>query len=108
MVIVISYDEYDTDILDKYNVTIIRPLQMGLDIIANLLDKNVSWPVNIGNREGEIVEVQVLKNSHLIGVKLEAYTPRELEHCADICRRQTPAANGKHPHTHRQQGCSSR
>lgn len=75
MVIVISYDEYDTDILDKYNVTIIRPLQMGLDIIANLLDKNVSWPVNIGNREGEIVEVQVLKNSHLIGVKLKHIRP---------------------------------
>lgn len=75
MVIVISYDDYDTSTLDEFNVTIVRPMQMGLDIIASLLDKNVSWPVNIGNREGELVEVQVLKNSHLIGVRLKHIRP---------------------------------
>jgi len=75
MIIVISYDDYDTSVLDEFNVTIVRPMQMGLDIIANLLDKNVSWPVNIGNREGEIVEVQVLKNSHLVGVRLKHIRP---------------------------------
>ncbi|ADD68704.1 TrkA-C domain protein [Denitrovibrio acetiphilus DSM 12809] len=75
LIIVISYDDYDTGILDEFNITVVRPLQMSLDIIANLLDKNVSWPVNIGNREGEIVEVQVLKNSHLIGVKLKHIRP---------------------------------
>jgi hypothetical protein len=75
MIIIISYDDYETSPLDEFNVTIVRPMQLGLDYIANLLDKNVSWPINIGNRDGEIVEVQVLKNSHLIGVKLKHIRP---------------------------------
>lgn len=75
MIIVISYDAYDTSVLDEFSVTVVRPVQMGLDIIASLLDKNVSWPVNIGNRQGEIVEVQVLKNSHLVGVRLKHIRP---------------------------------
>jgi len=75
LIIVVSYDDYDTSALEEFNVTVVRPMQMGMDIIANLLDKNVSWPINIGNRDGEVVEVQVLKNSHLIGVRLKHIRP---------------------------------
>lgn len=75
MIIVVSYGDYDTEILEKYNVTIIKPMQMGIDIVATLLERNVSWPINIGNRQGEIVEVQVLKYSHLVGVKLRHIRP---------------------------------
>ncbi len=75
MVLIISYEVYDTSILDEYNVIVIKPMQLGLDIISSMLDKNVAWPINIGNRQGEIVEVQVMKNSHLVGVKFKHIRP---------------------------------
>jgi len=40
-----------------------------------MIEKNVAWPVNIGKGAGEIVEVQVLRYSHLVGVRLKHLRP---------------------------------
>ncbi|HAL87237.1 MAG TPA: hypothetical protein DCM31_10510, partial [Deferribacteraceae bacterium] len=69
-IIVLSYGNYDDSILDSYNVNIVHPLNVGIEIIASMIEKNVAWPVNIGKGAGEIVEVQVLRYSHLVGVRL--------------------------------------
>ncbi len=74
-IIVLSYGNYDDSVLDKYNVNIVHPLNVGIEIIASMIEKNVAWPVNIGKGEGEIVEVQVLRYSHLVGVKLKHLRP---------------------------------
>ncbi|QAR34418.1 hypothetical protein EP073_13720 [Geovibrio thiophilus] len=70
-IIVLSYGNYPDSLLDKYNVNIVHPLNVGIEIIASMIEKNVAWPVNIGKGAGEIVEVQVLRYSHLVGVRLK-------------------------------------
>ncbi|MGE4497620.1 MAG: NAD-binding protein [Deferribacterales bacterium] len=74
-IIVLSYGNYSDSILDKYNVNIVHPLNVGIEIIASMIEKNVAWPVNIGKGAGEIVEVQVLRYSHLVGVRLKHLRP---------------------------------
>lgn len=74
-IIVLSYGNYYDSILDSYNVNIVHPLNVGIEIIASMIEKNVAWPVNIGKGAGEIVEVQVLRYSHLVGVRLKHLRP---------------------------------
>jgi hypothetical protein len=74
-IIVLSYGNYDDSVLNKFNVNIVRPMNVGIEIVASMIEKNVAWPVNIGKGLGEIVEVQVLRYSHLVGVKLEYLRP---------------------------------
>lgn len=74
-IISISYSEQADEGLLAYGVTSLNPIDLGIKAVNGIIEKNVAWPLNIGRRQGEIVEVNVLKNSHLVGRKLKYLRP---------------------------------
>jgi len=61
--------------LDHFNVRVINPLDTNLDMIFGLIEKNYLKPTNIGLGKGEIVEVTIMRRSHLLNRKLRYIKP---------------------------------
>ena len=74
-IIQIAYSEKLNEGIQEYGVTTLNPIDLGIKAVNGIIEKNVAWPLNIGKRQGEIVEVNVLKNSHLVGRKLKYLRP---------------------------------
>ncbi len=56
---------------EKYNVEIIKPTDLITKIILAKIEKNYAVAINIGLRQGEIIEINVLARSHLVDRKLK-------------------------------------
>ncbi|MGE4318269.1 MAG: TrkA family potassium uptake protein [Deferribacterales bacterium] len=74
-IIHIAYTDRLNEEIQEFGVTTLHPIDLGIKAVTGIIEKNVSWPLNIGKRQGEIVEVNVLKNSHLVGRKLKYLRP---------------------------------
>ena len=73
-VLVILYKKTENlEELDKFNVKIINPLDINIELITGIIDKNYIRPLNIGLGEGEIVEVLIIRRSHMIHRKLKHF-----------------------------------
>ncbi len=70
-ILVLLYKRTDNlEELGKFNVKIINPLDINIELITGIIDKNYIRPLNIGLGEGEIVEVLIIRRSHMIHRKL--------------------------------------
>lgn len=69
-IIAISHQQKQNDFYTKYNVTSIDPVAVGVASLKVMIEQNYAVPANIGLGKGEIVEVSILRNSHLVGRKL--------------------------------------
>ncbi|NPA51402.1 MAG: hypothetical protein GXO22_00715 [Aquificae bacterium] len=74
-IIVLLYEVEKAESFQKYNVKIIKPVEIVINIILNTLEKNYSKAINIGLGKGEIVEVQILAKSHLVDRLLKYIRP---------------------------------
>ncbi len=86
-IMVLVYDD-DGDLDQKfqpYNAVLIKPVELGIQVIRKKLDKNVGQAINIGLGKGELLEVHVLSRSHLVGRKLKHLRPSQW-HIAAIYR----------------------
>lgn len=75
-ILVLVYNEVDEKLFEPYNATIINPLELGIQVVLKKMTTNVSHAANVGNEEGELVEVLVRSWSHLVGRKLKHLNPR--------------------------------
>ncbi len=57
------------------DVKLIRPLEIAIQVIRNLLHRNYSQAINIGLGKGELLEINVLAGSHLVDRKLKYLRP---------------------------------
>lgn len=69
-IIGIYHKFFQKEIFAKYNITVIDPLSSGLNEVKKIIEKNYAVPSNIGLGKDEIVEVSVVRRSHLIGRRL--------------------------------------
>ncbi len=74
-IIVLLYEPERADEFTKYNVKIVKPVDIVINIILNTLEKNYSKAINIGLGKGEIIEVQILAKSHLVDRLLKYIRP---------------------------------
>lgn len=58
-----------------YNVTLVKPVELGITVILNRLERNYARAIDIGQRKGEIIEVTILSKSHLVDRKLKYLRP---------------------------------
>ncbi len=57
---------------DKYeNIEILEPTELITKILLTKIEKNYSIAINIGLRQGEIIEINILARSHLVDRKLK-------------------------------------
>jgi len=82
---VVSYAVQEDPRLEKFGVTILNPMQLGIGFVLNKLEKNYVKAVDIGLRKGEIIEVPILTKSHLVDKKLRMLRPTKW-HVAAIYR----------------------
>lgn len=74
-IIILWYkDEYRSD-FEKFNAKVINPLNISVEAVMGLIDKNYSKPTNIGLGAGEIVEVSILRRSHIVERKMRFLHP---------------------------------
>jgi Trk K+ transport system NAD-binding subunit len=74
-IIVLVYEEVEEKLFEKYNVTIINPLKLGVQAIVKTVEKNVIYATNVGLGKGELIEVAIKTRSHLVGRKLKYLRP---------------------------------
>ena len=66
---------HDITDFEKYGAKVINPMAMGVGAVESLIDKNYSKPANIGLGQGEIVEVSILRSSHIVDRKMRYLQP---------------------------------
>ncbi|MDR0454895.1 MAG: NAD-binding protein [Deferribacteraceae bacterium] len=59
-----------SDLLTSYKVITVDPVNVGIQSLMALIEKNYATPSNIGLGKGEIAEVTIVRRSHLIDKKL--------------------------------------
>ncbi len=74
-IIVILYESEKSELFVEYNVKIVKPVDIVINIILNTIEKNYSKAINIGLGKGEIIEVQILAKSHLVDRMLKYIRP---------------------------------
>lgn len=75
-ILVLVYNEVDKSLFEPFNVIIINPLELGIQVVLKKMSTHVSHAANVGNEEGELVEVLVRSWSHLVGRKLKHLNPK--------------------------------
>lgn len=60
---------------EKFGAKVINPMSIGIEAIENIIDKNYTRPSNIGLGLGEIVEVSILRRSHIVDRKMRYLRP---------------------------------
>ena len=65
----------DATDFEKYGAKVINPMALGVGAVESLIDKNYSKPANIGLGHGEIVEVSILRRSHIVDRKMRYLQP---------------------------------
>ena len=74
-IIILWYqDEYGKD-FEVFNAKVLNPLSISVEVVKSLIDKNYSKPSNIGLGLGEIVEVSILRRSHIVERKMQYLNP---------------------------------
>ncbi len=68
--VLLFYEEKEAD-FEKYNVEILKPTDLITKILLTKIEKNYSIAINIGLRQGEIIEINILARSHLVDRKLK-------------------------------------
>ncbi len=80
--IILWYGDAHIEELEQYGVKIINPLHIGVEAVLSNIEKNYSKPTNIGLGLGEIVEVSILRRSHLVDRKMRYLQPNRWRVCA--------------------------
>ena len=60
---------------EKYGAKVLNPMSIGVEAVESLVNKNYSKPSNIGLGQGEIVEVSILRRSHIVERKMRYLQP---------------------------------
>ncbi len=60
---------------EKYGAKVLNPMAIGVEAVEGLVDKNYSKPSNIGLGQGEVVEVSILRRSHIVDRKMRYLQP---------------------------------
>lgn len=81
----ISYAAENEKRFEPFHVTIIKPIELGINFVLNKLEKNYTKAGDIGLRKGEIIEVPILAKSHLVDRPLKLLRPSKW-HVAAIYR----------------------
>jgi hypothetical protein len=84
-IIVLLYDKSGEDNFKDSTVTLIKPMDISINIILNKLHKNYSRAIDIGQKKGEIIELNVMSKSHITDRKLKNLRPSKW-HLAAIYR----------------------
>lgn len=84
-IIVILYDKNGEDKFNDSTVTLIKPMDISINIILNKLHKNYSRAIDIGQKKGEIIELNVISKSHITDRKLKNLRPTKW-HVAAVYR----------------------
>lgn len=74
-IIVLVYEEVEEKRFEPYNVTLMNPLKLGIQMILKNMVKNVITAANVGLGKGELIEVSIKARSHLVGRKLKHLKP---------------------------------
>ncbi|MCP4149310.1 MAG: TrkA family potassium uptake protein [bacterium] len=74
-IIVLVYENVDEEPFEKFNVSIVNPMEQGVRVVLKRLEKNVSRAVNVGLGKGELIEVKIMAGSHLVDRKLKYLRP---------------------------------
>jgi Trk K+ transport system NAD-binding subunit len=69
-IISVAHRSSGNDILSKYNVSTVDPLANGINAVRGLVQQNYAVPANVGLGKGELVEVTIVRRSHLVDKKL--------------------------------------
>ena len=85
MVLVYDHSENLDQQFEPYDAVLIKPVELGIQVVRKKLEKNVGQAINIGLGKGELLEVHVLSHSHLVGRKLKHLRPSQW-HIAAIYR----------------------
>ena len=75
-IVLLIYKNVDEKAFEKFNVTLIKPLELGVRVIVKKLEKNVAYAVNVGLGIGELIEVSIMARSHLVDRKLKHLRPK--------------------------------
>lgn len=73
--IILWYKDEHREDFEKFNAKVINPLEISVEAVMGLIDKNYSKPTNIGLGGGEIVEVSILRRSHIVERKMRFLNP---------------------------------
>lgn len=75
LIILWHRDDIDGKEFEKYGAKVINPMLIGIEAIESVIDKNYTRPSNIGLGMGEIVEVSILRRSHIVDRKMRYLRP---------------------------------
>ncbi|AEI14214.1 TrkA-C domain protein [Flexistipes sinusarabici DSM 4947] len=84
-IIVLLYEKEGEKKFEDSTVTLIKPMDISINIILNKLHKNYSRAIDIGQKKGEIIELNVMSKSHITDRKLKNLRPSKW-HLAAIYR----------------------
>lgn len=73
--IILWYKDEHRKEFEAYNAKVINPLEISVEAVMGLIDKNYSKPTNIGLGQGEVVEVSILRRSHIVERKMKFLNP---------------------------------
>jgi Trk K+ transport system NAD-binding subunit len=76
-VIVLVYEEIEEGLFEKFQVTVVNPLNLGAQSILKTIRKNVVYSANVGLGKGELIEVSIKARSHLVDRKLKYLRPSQ-------------------------------
>lgn len=74
-IIILAYAKVNESLFKKYRVTVINPMEMGIQSIIKIMEKNYIHATNIGLGQGELVGVNILARSRLVDRKLKHLKP---------------------------------
>lgn len=84
-IIVLLYEKEAEKKFEDSTITLIKPMDISINIILNKLHKNYSRAIDIGQKKGEIIELNVMSKSHITDRKLKNLNPSKW-HLAAIYR----------------------
>lgn len=73
--VILWYKDQHREDFERFNAKVINPLEISVEAVMGLVDKNYSKPSNIGLGAGEIVEVSILRRSHIVERKMRFLNP---------------------------------
>lgn len=82
---ILAYRLPEHQVFKKYGVSIVNPVELGINYLLNKLEKNYVKASDIGLKRGEMIEVPILAKSNLVGRKLKLLRPANW-HVAAIYR----------------------
>jgi Trk K+ transport system NAD-binding subunit len=76
-VIVLLYDLEDEDKFEGLEASVIKPVDVAINIVLNKLNRNYSKAIDLGLKKGDIIELSILSKSHLTDRKLKTLQPKK-------------------------------